>query len=163
MSELSPQYELEGSTQSDFELLESSLHISHSVVSVCNPMDSGHGILQARILVCIAISSPRDLPDPKIKPGSAALLADSLLSEPRGKCKGMLLRIWWKSTYRRIVKRRMHKAAFEKDEKTVVTKSSLTVNPWMWMQGILVSKTWFSSTSPSFPVAWIFMHWTFLF
>ena len=35
MSELSPQYELEGSTQSDFELLESSLHISHSVVSDC--------------------------------------------------------------------------------------------------------------------------------
>ena len=29
--------------------------------------------------------SPGDLPDPEIKPGSPALQADSLLSEPAGK------------------------------------------------------------------------------
>ena len=29
--------------------------------------------------------SPGDLPDPEIKPGSPALQADSLLSEPTGK------------------------------------------------------------------------------
>ena len=45
----------------------------------------------ARILECIAISfsrrspQPRDSPDPGIKPGSPALLADSLLSKPPGK------------------------------------------------------------------------------
>ena len=52
----------------------------------------------------------------------------------------------------------MHKLAFEKDKKTVITKSSLTVNTCMWMQSTLVSKTWFSSTSASFPVVLIFMH-----
>ena len=43
------------------------------------------GILQARILEWVAISFPRDLPDPGIKPGSPALQADSLPSEPPGK------------------------------------------------------------------------------
>ena len=46
------------------------------VVSLCDPMDysllgsSVHGILQARILEWVAISSPGDLPDPGIKPMS---------------------------------------------------------------------------------------------
>ena len=43
------------------------------------------GILQARILEWVAISFSRDLPDPGIKPGSAALQADALPSEPPGK------------------------------------------------------------------------------
>ena len=48
--------------------------LSH--VRLCNPMDSSlpgsstHGIFQARILVQVAISYSRDLPDPGIKPVS---------------------------------------------------------------------------------------------
>ena len=43
------------------------------------------GILQARILEWKPFPSPGDLPDPGIKPGSPALQADSLPSEPLGK------------------------------------------------------------------------------
>ena len=43
-----------------------------------------HGILQAIILEWVAISSG-DLPDPGIKPGSPALHANSLPTEPPGK------------------------------------------------------------------------------
>ena len=39
------------------------------------------GILQARILEWVAISSPGDPPDPGIEPRSPALPADSLLTE----------------------------------------------------------------------------------
>ena len=47
----------------------------------CGPPGSSvHGILQARILEWVAISSSRG-----IKPGSPALQADSLVSEPPGK------------------------------------------------------------------------------
>ena len=47
--------------------------------NLCDPMDcsqpgsSVHGILQARILKWVAISSPGDLPDAGIEPGSPAL------------------------------------------------------------------------------------------
>ena len=44
-----------------------------------------HGILQARILERVATFSPGDLPGPGIKPGSPALQAHSLPSEPPGK------------------------------------------------------------------------------
>ena len=44
-----------------------------------------HGILQAGILEWVAIPFSRDLPDLGIEPGSPALQADSLLSEPPGK------------------------------------------------------------------------------
>jgi len=58
--------------------------------SLCDPTDcslpgsSVHWILQARVLEWVAIpySSPSDLPDPGTEPGSPALQADSLLSEP---------------------------------------------------------------------------------
>ena len=46
---------------------------------------SDHGILQARICSGEPLPSPGDLPDPGIKPGSLALQADSLPSEPPGK------------------------------------------------------------------------------
>ena len=43
------------------------------------------GILQARILEWVAIASPPgDLPNPRIVPGSPALQADSLSTEPPG-------------------------------------------------------------------------------
>ena len=55
---------------------------------LCNPMNSSpsgssaHGTFQARILEWVAFSSPGDLFNPEINPGSPALQADSLLSEP---------------------------------------------------------------------------------
>ena len=56
--------------------------------TLCDPRDWGppgssvHGILQARILECVAIpSSKGNLPDPGIKPGSPALQAEYLPSE----------------------------------------------------------------------------------
>jgi len=58
--------------------------------TLCDPMDyilpgsSVHGILQARKLEWVAFPSAGDLPDPEIKPGSPALQADSLPSEPFG-------------------------------------------------------------------------------
>ena len=61
----------------------------------CSPPGSSvHGILQARILVWVAIPSSRESPNPKIEPRSPALQADSLPSEPPGKpiyikCKGL--------------------------------------------------------------------------
>ena len=54
----------------------------------CSPPGSSvQGILQARILEWVAISSSGDLPDPGIEPSSPALQADSLPSEPPGKPK----------------------------------------------------------------------------
>ena len=60
---------------------------AQSSPTLCDPIDcsppgsSVHGILQARILEWIAMSSSRDLPDPGINPASPvslALQADSL-------------------------------------------------------------------------------------
>ena len=73
---------------------------SRSVVSsLCDPMDcrppgsSGLGFLQARILEWVPIACPRDLPAPGIEPGSPALQADSLPSEPPGRLV-RLVRTW---------------------------------------------------------------------
>ena len=52
----------------------------------CSPPGSSVlGILQARILEWVAIPSSRRFPNPEIEPGSPALQADSLLSQPQGK------------------------------------------------------------------------------
>ena len=62
-------------------------------LTLCDPMDysspgsSVHGILQARILEWVAMPSSRGSPQPRIKPRSATLQADSLPSEPPGKPK----------------------------------------------------------------------------
>ena len=66
--------------------------VAQSCPTLCDSMDcsppgsSVHGILQARILECVAISFSRHLPDPGIRPGSPALQADSspteLLAKP---------------------------------------------------------------------------------
>ena len=62
--------------------------VNQSCPTLCNPVDcslpgsSVHGILQARILEWVAISFSRDLPNPGIEPGSPALQADALPSEP---------------------------------------------------------------------------------
>ena len=63
-------------------------------LQLCDPMDcsppasSIHGIFQARVLEWVARTSPGDLPNPRIEPGSPALRADSSPSEPPGKKGG---------------------------------------------------------------------------
>ena len=62
-----------------------------SLPTVCNPVDrsppgsSVHGILQARILEWVAISSSGDLPHPGIVPVSPALAGGFLTTEHPGK------------------------------------------------------------------------------
>ena len=52
----------------------------------CSPPGSSvHGILQARILECVAITFSRGSSQPGIEPGSPALQVDSSLPEPPGK------------------------------------------------------------------------------
>ena len=64
--------------------------VSHSVVSLCDPMGCGppgcsdHGIFQARILEWVAIPFSRGSSQPGIERGSPILQADSLLPEPPG-------------------------------------------------------------------------------
>ena len=71
--------------------------VAQSCSTLCNQMDyslpgsSMHIILQARILAWVAIPSPRDFPNPGIKPRSPALHADSLLSKPPGSPSFILL------------------------------------------------------------------------
>ena len=62
--------------------------VTQSCPTLCDPMDyslpgsSVYRIFQARILEWVAITFPEDLPDPGIEPGSPALQADFLPSEP---------------------------------------------------------------------------------
>ena len=66
--------------------------VIQSCPTLCNPMDcsppgsSVCGILQTRILEWVAISFPRDLPDPGIEPESPALQVDSSPPEPPSSC-----------------------------------------------------------------------------
>ena len=66
-----------------FKLLTFKLSTPCDPLDCSPPISSVHGILLARILVWVAISFSRDLPDPGIKPESPALQSDSLLSEPQ--------------------------------------------------------------------------------
>ena len=67
--------------------------VPQSWPALCDPMDcsqpdsSVHGILQARILECVVILFPGNLPDPGIKLESPAMQADSLLPELPGKLR----------------------------------------------------------------------------
>ena len=72
-------------------LIQVQVLVAQAYLTVCDPMDcslpgsSVHGILQARIPEWVAIPfSPGDLSDQGIEPGSPALQADSLPSEPPG-------------------------------------------------------------------------------
>ena len=53
--------------------------VAQLYLALCCPMDCNlpgfcvHGMFQARILECVAFSSPRDLPDSETEPGSPAL------------------------------------------------------------------------------------------
>ena len=51
------------------------------------PGSSIHGIFQAGVLEWVAFPSPGDLSDPGTEPGSPALQADALPSEPPGKLR----------------------------------------------------------------------------
>ena len=72
--------------------------MAQSCLILCDPMDcslpgsSVHGIFQARVLGWAAIPSPRDLPDPGIKPRSPALQTDCLPSETKIKDKDRILK-----------------------------------------------------------------------
>ena len=65
--------------------------VAQSCLTLCNSVDcnlpgsSVHGILQARIPEWVAIFFSRDVPNPGIEPGSPALQANALTSEPPGK------------------------------------------------------------------------------
>ena len=65
--------------------------VSRSCPTLCHPIDcsrpgsSVHAILQARILEWVSYPFSRHLPNPRIKPRSPALQADSLPSEPLGR------------------------------------------------------------------------------
>ena len=72
-------------------LKEGEGEVSQSCLTLCDPVDcnllgfSIHRVLQARILKWIAISFSRGSSQPGIEPGSPALQADALPSEPLGK------------------------------------------------------------------------------
>ena len=60
--------------------------VTQSCQILCDPMDyTVHEILQARILECVAVPSPRGLSNPGIEPRSPTLQEDSLPAEPQGK------------------------------------------------------------------------------
>ena len=66
--------------------LQSCLTLCNSVD--CSPSHSSIlGILQAKILECVATPSSRDIPDPGIEPESPALQMDSLPTEPPGEAQ----------------------------------------------------------------------------
>ena len=66
--------------------------VAQSCLTLCDPVDcsppgsSVHGILQARVLEWVPFPSPGNLPNPGIEPGSPALQADALSSEPKLYC-----------------------------------------------------------------------------
>ena len=64
------------------------MKVTQSCLTLCDPTDyTVHGILQARILEWKPFPSPGDLPNPRIKPRSPTLQADSLPAELPGKPK----------------------------------------------------------------------------
>ena len=64
------------------------LQVAQSCPTLCDPMDyMVHGILQARILEWVASPFSRGSSQPKIKPRSLTLQADSLPAEPQAKPK----------------------------------------------------------------------------
>ena len=69
--------------------MKSESEVTQSYWTLCDPMDcslsglSVHGIFQGRVPgVDCHLPSPGDRPNPGIEPGSFALRADALLSEP---------------------------------------------------------------------------------
>ena len=84
-----------------------------TVLTLCDPTDysppgfSVHGIFQVRILEWLPFPTPGALSDLGIEPGSPALQADSLPSEPPGKPSlfvyvVIMLLIYWYAQYNLI-------------------------------------------------------------
>ena len=67
-----------------------------------------HGFLQARILECIAIPFSRESSQTRIEPGSLALQADSLPSEPTGQPRKKMQRVANEVSNTRYYKAREH-------------------------------------------------------
>ena len=72
-----------------FHTCESESEVAQSCPTLETPWTAAyqalvHGILQGRVLESVPFPSPGDLPDPGTEPGSSALQADTLLSEPPG-------------------------------------------------------------------------------
>ena len=68
--------------------VKSESEVAQSCPTLSDPVDyslSGSSIYGQERWSGLPFSSPGDLPDPGIKPGSPALQADALLSEPPGK------------------------------------------------------------------------------
>ena len=74
---------------------------ARSCPTLCDPMNcsqlssSVHESSQARILSGLPFPSPGDLLDPGVKPGSPALQANSLPTEPPGKPKYSIFKVNW--------------------------------------------------------------------
>ena len=59
--------------------------VVQSCPTLCDPIDyTVHGVLQARILEWVAFPFSRGSSQPRVKPRSPALQADSLPAEPQG-------------------------------------------------------------------------------
>ena len=54
-------------------------------ISYSPPGSSVHGISQTRILEWVAVSTPGDLPDPRIEPTSSALAGVFFTTTPHGR------------------------------------------------------------------------------
>ena len=67
-----------------------SVLVAQSCPTLCDPMDLSTGFSRQEYWSGLPFPSPRDLPNPGIKPGSPTMQADSLPSEPSGKFYGSL-------------------------------------------------------------------------
>ena len=92
--------------------------VAQSCPTLCDPLDwsppgsSVLGIFQAKILEWVPFPSPEDLPDPAVEPGSPALQADALPSEPPLRTQNLANRpsneMCWKNRWRSLGKGLAH-------------------------------------------------------
>ena len=69
----------------DMKWSEVKVKVAQSCPTLCDPMDLLHEILQARVLEWVAFPFSRGSSQPRDKPRSPTLQADSLPAEPEGK------------------------------------------------------------------------------
>ena len=73
-----------------FEMRESESEVTQSCPTLCDPMDCNYqaplsmGFSRREYSSGLPFPSPGDLPNPGVEPGSPALQADALPSEPPG-------------------------------------------------------------------------------
>ena len=119
--------------------------VTQSYLTLCDPMDcsppgsSVHGILQARILEWVAMSSSGGSSQPGIKPRSPTLQADSLPSEPPGEHLNLLYSLT--SFFKRHCpchpvgkdERQRHKNNFCGHDEKYLNYSFPPKNPWSFL------------------------------